>query len=258
MNSKSRKFTDECCDRDDVCDDIWDDRDRCDDRHRRRQRDERMEDCCRARHCSHKQRLPKPVVVSCSQGSGLSLPVSSYSNSTSPCNSSMPVASVTVDTTCLCKPSVKVEFTASINFHSDGNQPCYPCSSPMKQPMVMNEEEIDINKGGGKPSYPQYPPCPVMTTPLIVTFKLTKTCGDGQTINLGTWDYAQGPVDGQTFDTTHSFSFTHCEGNACHGCCVYTVEVIRVQPATINGYPITQQASINNSSISAIAASSCE
>lgn len=172
-------------------------------------------DCCNCAHCIPGHPLPTQTLSACGTGSGVNLPLNNLAITFNP----MPIASVTLDTTCLCQPSVKIDFNAVINYQSL------------------------ISAG-------------TLTSPFTVTFQLSKTCNGGSKIPLGSWDYSQSALS-LLVNTTHSFSFTHCDCHTCPGCCVYTVEVIRVTASIGTGLQLTENASIRSSSISALASSSC-
>lgn len=174
-------------------------------------------DCCNCAHCVPGHPLPTQAISACGCGSGVAIPLSTLATTFNP----IPVASVTIDTTCLCQPSVKIDFNAIINY------------------------QALITTG-------------TLLSPFTVTFQLSKTCNGGSKIPLGSWDYSQSPLN-LLVNTTHSFSFTHCECKACPGCCVYSVEIIRASSSILTGAgaTLTENASIRSSSISASASSSC-
>lgn len=161
---------------------------------------------------------PTKSIFSCGHGSGISLPISV----TNP----IPVANVTIDTTCLCNPSVKIDFNSIINYQT----------------------LIDLGGGGFG----------LLTNPFSVTFRLSKVCGKREKITLGSWDYSFGLL-ALAVNVTNSFSFSYCECNLCPGCCTYIVEIVSTTPliTTSSGteVPITisQNSSIRSSNIFATA-----
>ena len=80
-------------------------------------------DCKKAGHP-----LPKEILFECGTGNGFTFATNGSSISlTSPCTACRPktVASVVLDTTCLCKPVTKIEFSSNVHFvrrdsHEDG------------------------------------------------------------------------------------------------------------------------------------------
>lgn len=165
------------------------------------------------------------VVLSCGTGSGIPLPIYNgipLLNGTAP---TCPlVGNVSLDTTNLVKPTVKIDFSCVVNFISD------------------------IGFEGGY---------------ITIPFTLSKVC-EGDCIPVGTWNYQRSinlsllgqppepppaePVDGGVqFDFRESFGFTWCECQQCTGCSTYVVEVANVQAYNV------QSGSITNVSISALA-----
>ncbi|WP_034439573.1 DUF4489 domain-containing protein [Clostridium ihumii] len=173
--------------------------------------------CCNQGHCNPGHPLPTRSILSCTPGTGFSIPIPTATN---PNFNPIPVASTTIDTSCLCNPSVKIDFTALINYQSLISIPG------------------------------------TLSTPFTVTFQLSKTCCDGSKISLGSWDYSYSSVALAT-NLTNSFSFSYCECNSCPGCCVYTVDIVRVSSSiiTATGLTLTENASIRSSLLSAIATS---
>lgn len=176
--------------------------------------------CCNCAHCTPGHPTPDQAsLFACGNGSGVSIPIPTITN---PTFTPIPVASVTLDTTCLCNPSVKIDFDSIINY------------------------QALLTLGAA----------PILGGPFTVTFQLSKTCNSGSKITLGTWDYAFG-ILALAVNVTNSFNFSYCECNACPGCCVYTVEIVRVSATTLTGVGVlvTESASIRSSNISATAIS---
>ncbi|WP_291559306.1 DUF4489 domain-containing protein [Clostridium sp. UBA2485] len=232
MNSKSKSFKCEHCRCNPCkCDDKWDDRchDKCHDKcHDRCDHDKccchehkwncDME-CCNTCHCTPGHPLPGPSILSCGTASGLAIPAVTAGTPFNP----IPVASVTIDTTCLCRPSVKIDFTSIINY------------------------QALLTLGAG----------PLLTTPFTVTFQLSKTCDNGSKIALGSWTFTLA-ILAAAVNITQTFAFTHCECHACPGCCVYTVDIVQATRSALLGVTVTSEtASIVTSSLTGIAASSC-
>ncbi|MEW8956661.1 DUF4489 domain-containing protein [Clostridium sp.] len=171
--------------------------------------------CCNQTYCKPGHPTPTHSIFACGQGSGVAIPIPTVTN---PTFNPLPVASVTIDNTCLCNPSVKIDFDALINY------------------------QALLTLGA----------TPVLGAPFTVTFQLSKTCNDGSKIALGTWDFAFG-ILALAVNITNSFSFSYCECNVCPGCCVYTVEIVRVSSSTLAGTGLltTESAAIRSSNISA-------
>lgn len=92
--------------------------------------------------------LPKPIILACGRGNGFTVKAN---NGTTPKFPLPPktVAHVTIDTTCLCKPVVKVEFSSNIIFTPDGS------STPICR----------------------------------IEFELVRICDNRDEISLGVWQY---------------------------------------------------------------------
>ena len=226
MSSKSRYFDYRYCDDDRYDDDCYEHDNKCCDydypkREYRCDRDYPKYEykCCNQAYCKPGHPTPTHSLFSCGRGSGVAIPIPTITN---PTFNPLPVASVTIDSTCLCNPSVKIDFDALINY------------------------QALITLGA----------TPVLGSPFTVTFQLSKTCGNGSKVALGTWDFAFG-ILALAVNITNSFSFSYCECNTCPGCCVYTVEIVRVSSSTLAGTGVltTESASIRSSSISATAIS---
>ncbi|SFA96701.1 DUF4489 domain-containing protein [Clostridium frigidicarnis] len=171
--------------------------------------------CCNQEHCHPGHPIPEKSILACGQSNGTSIPIPNPSNSIF---HPLSVASVTLDTTCLCNPSVKIDFNSIINY----------------QALIGASDTL--------------------TTPFTVTFQLNKTCGDGAKIALGTWDYSFGDLT-LGVNVTNSFGFTYCECNTCPACCVYNVEIVRVTGLSLTlagvAVALTENAAIRSAIISA-------
>ena len=174
--------------------------------------------CCNQAHCCPGHPLATKSILACGQGSGFSIPIPSALN---PTFNPIPVASATIDTTCLCDPKVKIDFNSIINYRAL------------------------ISAVG------------TLGSPLTITFQLSKTCCDGSKISLGSWDYSYATVALAT-NITNSFGFSYCECNPCPGCCVYTVDIVRATGGIITGaagLTLTENISIRSSILTIIASS---
>ncbi|WP_454053479.1 DUF4489 domain-containing protein [Clostridium sp. Marseille-Q7071] len=155
--------------------------------------------------------LPSPILLSCSTGNGLSI----FPNTSTP----ITIASITIDTTCLRKPVIKIDFNSTINYQT-------------------------LISGG------------TAITPFTLIFELNKFCNDGTKVALGSWTYSIGFLSAAT-DITNSFNFTYCECNTCSACFVYTVDIVKFNSSILSGGgSITEKISIITSNLSALATSS--
>ncbi|MGG7165024.1 DUF4489 domain-containing protein [Clostridium ihumii] len=172
--------------------------------------------CCNQAHCCPGHPLATKSILACGQGSGFAIPVSAPYP--------IPVASANIDTTCLCKPKIKIDFNSIINY----------------QALITLTGTL----------------VPILANAFTITFQLSKTCCDGSKISLGSWDYGFGSV-ALTTNITNSFGFSYCECNPCPGCCVYTVDIIRATGGilTPTAITLTENASIRSSILTIIASS---
>ncbi|PAB59015.1 hypothetical protein CCE28_12595 [Anaeromicrobium sediminis] len=128
----------------------------------------------------------------------------------------VPLATVTINTKCLCKPCVKIEYSSIITLTGVTD---------------FIDGFIDLK------------------------FRLCKKCKKGQKKELQRWEYRHNDVDpGETWKD--SFTVTFCECLDCfdEDCCQYTIELIEAAPAlTPNNTPRVLY-NITNRDISALAA----
>ncbi|GAA0122146.1 MULTISPECIES: DUF4489 domain-containing protein [Clostridium] len=179
----------------------------------------RQNNCCNSCNCIPNRPLPGSTVLSCGTGTGLNIPAVTPGTQFNP----IPVATVTIDTTCLCNPAVKIDFSSIINYQA-----------------LLTLGVL-----------------PVLTTPFTVTFQLSKTCGNGSKIALGSWTFTIG-ILAAAVNITETFAFTHCECHTCPACCVYTVDIVQATRSSLLGVTITSEtASIISSTLTATATSSC-
>jgi len=172
------------------------------------------------KHCCHPHRQNQ-VVLNCGTGTGVILP--SHKERDSQLTNPYVVASVTLDTSGLYKPTVKVDFSCIITYKEE--------------------------------SY-------YGTSDLRLTFQLSKVC-NGAKIALGTWNFerdvdfscyskaAEGDTEQQNarsgglklkVDTVDSFSFIFCECQDCPECCHYMVELTNVESYNVDFAAVSQAA----------------
>lgn len=129
------------------------------------------DDCVNCKPAGHP--LPKPIIMSCGQGNGFTFADNGESISlTSPSQASRPktLASVLIDTTCLCKPQVKVEFASNVHF-------------------------VPFNRHGN--------------ADLKFEFELVRKCNDGTETSLNSWLFEITGED-DSFAQTFSFIYCEC------------------------------------------------
>lgn len=92
------------------------DKDKKDNYDRDRDRDH---DCAKCNDSGHP--LPKPIIFECGNGGGFTFTANCSSTQENACCICTPktVANVTLDTSCLCKPKIKIEFSSIIHFIPD-------------------------------------------------------------------------------------------------------------------------------------------
>lgn len=133
--------------------------------------------------CERKHPLPKKVLFECGNPGG-SITFTSEGQS-------FTAASATLDTTCLCRPKVKVEFSSIVNFS------------------IVEGTFFDFE--------------------VRLQFELIKVCENGQEIACDTKMYEKifdrSGIFENPFILTDSFTFISCECNTCPGCCDYFVRV---------------------------------
>ena len=169
---------------------------------------------------------PKPekpkypvTIVSCGNGSGLTLPVNGPSvavvQSVNGYSPTLVVGTVSLDARGLKDPTIKLDFSSLINYRIASTTGDYS---------------------------------------LRIIFQLSRSCGHGARIPLSTFIYENSlSITGSSgspspiFEIKDPFSFTWCECNDCGGCCTYLIEIV-----DISSYNI-ECASITNVGINAVA-----
>ncbi|MCT4621501.1 MAG: DUF4489 domain-containing protein [Marinisporobacter sp.] len=129
-------------------------------------------DCVKCEPAGHP--LPKPIIMSCGTGNGFTLADSGTTPETTtvgcpPCRPKT-VAALTLDTTCLCKPMVKIEFSSHVHFVPTDNG----CTSDCQ-----------------------------------LEFELVRICDNGFEDSLGTWLF-EIEEEGDVFAETFNFIYCEC------------------------------------------------
>ncbi len=181
------------------------------------------DDCC-AREHDHDKKCDFPeTILSCGQGSGLTLPVNNVAVQNASGlgfigTQSLPVGTVTIDSSCLVRPEVKIEFSSILNFKADL----------------------------------------LWGFTFRVVFKLSRICDRGSRVPLSTFTYEKSLNIGlgsmavpsgifADFQFSEPFGFVFCDCQECPGCCDYIVEIVDIAAYNIEG------ASITNVGIAAVA-----
>lgn len=83
-------------------------------------RDKECRDCVRCRRPGHP--VPKPIIFECGTGNGFSISEGNGSSVTCLTNTPRTVGTLVLDTTCLCQPKSKFEFSCGIHFVPEDHQ----------------------------------------------------------------------------------------------------------------------------------------
>ena len=133
----------------------------------------------------------------------------------------IPITSVATNTLNLCNPSVKIDFTSTINF------------SAILAGVILT-----------------------LATPFTVIFQLSKVSNQGSKISLGSFSYSYSSPLSTSINSSVPFNFNYIDCNTCPNCYTYIIEIISVTPLSLSVGAITSQtASINTASLCATIAS---
>lgn len=140
-------------------------------------KNDKGKDCMK---CELKHPIPKKILFECSPSSAVKTFTSQGQSFTAAC--------IAIDTTCICKPKVKIEFSSIVTLNVD----------------ATDSFEVRLQ------------------------FELIKICDDRKELSCGTWMYERfipGTLSEFLSTLTDSFSFIYCECQTCPGCCQYFVRV---------------------------------
>lgn len=134
----------------------------------------------------------------------------------------IPVSTVSINTSNLCSPSVKIDFSSTINF-----------SATLVGAILT------------------------LLSPFVIVFQLSKISNFGSKIGLRSWSYTYTPPAlSLIINSSAPFNFTYVECDTCPGCYTYSLDIISVTPLALSvGSITTQSASISNSTLCATAIS---
>lgn len=133
----------------------------------------------------------------------------------------IPITSVATNTLNLCNPSVKIDFTSTINFTA-----------------ILVGATLTL------------------ATPFTVILQLSKVSNQGSKISLGSFSYSYSSPLSTSINSSVPFNFNYIDCNTCPNCYTYIVEIISVTPLSLSVGAITSQtASINTASLCATIAS---
>jgi len=161
--------------------------------------------------CNYKEIHPaaQPVILAANIGKNINF-------SGNNCRTKEELAAVTVDTTSLTNPLIKIDFTTNVKFKCEAFG-CY-----------------------------------VVNTFIQISFKLIKYC-NGCSEKIGTWEYyqyfADAPDCALTRSLSDTFTFNYCTNDSSSECCVYKVI------AEIKACNDASELSCNKNTISVIAQS---
>lgn len=140
--------------------------------------------------CVPKHPCPQNAVFSCCTGAGLQ---DIRACPTTP----LSLVCATIDTTCLCKPYVQLDYSA----------------------MITTEIMVDVGPSlidGG--------------VTFVLTFQVKKRCDNGQSIECGNWTFTKSISSGTNtivaLTTGDAFKFRFCDCNPCPACCIYSVDLV--------------------------------
>ncbi|QUI23827.1 DUF4489 domain-containing protein [Vallitalea pronyensis] len=160
---------------------------------------------------------PKEIIFEC----GESIEAANFST-TSRVSQTFTLARVFVDSSCLCRPQVKIEFSTLVTFASR-----------------TNVDPVNLN----------------------MTFALKRQCDDGLEVTIREWEYTNSfDLENFTFTTrsvSEPFTISFCEPLQCPGCCKYSF-VVTANPST--DFVNIMSASVNpnnDASMSAFAKGVC-
>jgi hypothetical protein len=156
------------------------------------------------------------VVLACGNGTGVVLP--DHGEQQSQLYNPYVVASVSLDTTGLARPTVKVDFSSIITYKESSYWPS-DLRLTFQLSKVCNGAKIAL----GTWNFERF-----------LKAKLGCMAGDLQAEANGSC--------GMSLKTelVDSFGFTFCECDACPGCCVYSVELINVESNNVDFAAVTQ------------------
>jgi len=165
---------------------------------------------------------PKDVILAC--GREVNTIDRTFTRGDLPIPEPVVLARVFVDTNCLCKPIVKIDFSTLIRYADNGGLTILLTFKLFKQ--CNNGPKIALE-----------------------TYQFER----GAVIRTATNDL---PIE---FITIDSFGFTFCDDETCSGdCCVYTVELTNVEIPSTSGQSTVDNVRINKSAINAIAQGLCD
>jgi len=167
--------------------------------------------------CKHP--CPKGVILAC--GREVDEVDQEFRRADLPLRCPVVLAKLFIDTTSLCKPLVKIDFSTLIRYEDNSAVPIILTFKLFRQCGRGCKEELE-------------------------SYKFQRgTFADGFDPNINV-------------STRDSFGFTFCDDELCFGeCCIYTVELTEVQ-ITSTGQTIVNNIKINKSAINAIAQDLCE
>ena len=160
------------------------------------------------------------VVLACGNGTGVVLP--DHGEQQSQLFNPYVVASVSLDTTGLVRPTVKLDFSSIITYKESSYWP-----SDLRLTFQLSKVCNGAKSSLGTWNFERF-----------LKVKHGYPSGDAQVEQVK----ADGCSYGLSIKTelVDSFGFTFCECDACPGCCVYTVELINVESNNVDFAAVTQ------------------
>lgn len=149
-----------------------------------------VDECCRNGHGFSRRQEPKKILFEC--GHRPQDAIFEIDDGEVECDQEFVLDRVIIDTTCLKRPIVKIEFSSLVAFEAEDEEG------------AEHEVEVDL------------------------LFKLTRNC-NGTEETLQTWRYlkefdVENNIDELEVEISEPFTITFCD-QACPGCCEYKIVV---------------------------------
>lgn len=130
----------------------------------------------------------------------------------------VPITSLSVNTSNLCNPSIKIDFTSTINFNA-----------------ILAGATLTL------------------ATPFTVILALSRVSNNGSKIALTSFSYSYSTPLSTSISSSLPLNLNYIDCNLCHNCYTYVIDIISVTPLSLSAGTITSQsASIINSRLCAI------
>ncbi|WP_105613966.1 DUF4489 domain-containing protein [Vallitalea okinawensis] len=159
----------------------------------------------------------KDPLLKCTQSKNLLLACGTSTGSrtfTSQSDQTFQLANVSVDTSCLCKPIVNIQFSSLVSYQ-----------------LVGAGEDLEAS--------------------IQLRYELFRKCENKRTTSLGVWEFERTENGAENIAGTETFDFVYCDRSVDPGCCDYFVTVTAIE--IIEGTDILSVATVGNGRIAALA-----